>query len=279
MNTRLKVALTHDVDRTVKTYQYCSHFFRALKNKNFEEAIYQITSLNQRAKVYWNFEEIIELENKYGVKSTFFFLIESIPFKLFDISNWKLSLGRYDIQEPRIVAIIRYLDENGWEIGLHGSFRSYFEINLLKKEKILLENQLAHSIIGIRQHYLNLNQNTWLLQRDAGFNYDTSWGFNDEVGFKDNRIKPFRPFDDKFIVFPLVIMDSCYINSPNQKKNLQDIINICIENNGILVINWHSNNFNEREYPGYKKAYCEIIESCLDHNALFNTLNYFYKKL
>jgi hypothetical protein len=135
MENRLKVALTHDIDRTVKTYQYITHFLKALKNLDLSRAIYQIPSYKQREKVYWNFDEIIDIENKYGVKSTFFFLIETIPFEFFNISNWKLSLGRYDIKEPRIVDIIHYLDKNGWEIGLHGSFRSFNDLNLLETEK------------------------------------------------------------------------------------------------------------------------------------------------
>lgn len=279
MENRLKVALTHDIDRTTKTYQYFSHFFKALKNMDFSTAIYQITSFRQREKVYWNFEEIIDIENKYGIKSTFFFLIESIPFELFNISNWKLSLGRYNIQEQRIAEVIRYLDNNEWEIGLHGSFRSFNDLNLLKKEKIILEELLGHQVIGIRQHYLNLNENTWKFQKEAGFKYDASWGPTRNIGFKENRVAPFLPLNDKFVVFPLAVMDFCYLNKPNRKIVLNDIINICVEKNSILVINWHNDCFNEKEKPGFKNAYCEIIDICLANNAIFSTLSYFYETL
>ena len=190
-----------------------------------------------------------------------------------------MSLGRYDINEPRILKTMRYLDINGWEIGLHGSYLSYKDINLLRNEKMILEQLVGHPILGIRQHYLNLCEKTWSLQKEAGFNYDTSWGLIKEVGFKEDRIKPFYPFSDKFTVFPLSIMDSCYMNNSNRKSVLIDIINKCVENQSILVINWHSNNFHEKEYPGYKKAYCEIIESCLDNNGMFNTLSHYYNKL
>ncbi len=276
MENRLKVALTHDIDRTTKTYQYFSHFFKALKNLDFKSATYQFTSFSQSEEVYWNFEDIIEIENKYGVKSTFFFLIESIPFELFNISNWKLSLGRYDIQEPRINEIIRYLDKNDWEIGLHGSFRSFNDVDLLKKEKMILEKLLGHQIIGIRQHYLNLNKNTWKFQKEAGFKYDASWGPKRDIGFKEERIAPFFPLNDKFIVFPLAVMDFNYLNSIERKTTLQNIINLCLKHNAILVVNWHNDCFNEKEKPGFKDAYCEIIESCKAQNAIINTLSYFY---
>ena len=279
MSTKLNVALTHDVDRTAKTYQYFTHFVKAIKNKNFKEALYHISSINKSDTVYWNFEEIIDLENKYGVKSTFFFLIESIPFRFYNISNWQLSLGRYDINESRIISIMHYLDKNGWEIGLHGSYLSFQDINLLKIEKNMIEKLIGHHVMGIRQHYLNLNENTWSLQKEVGFMYDSSWGLTRAIGFKDSMSKPFQPFSDKFTVFPLAIMDSCYMNTSNRENALKKIIDTCIEEESILVINWHSNNFHEKEYPSYKKSYCKIIELCLDNNAEFNTLSYYYKNI
>ncbi|HCY74447.1 MAG TPA: hypothetical protein DHV28_00870 [Ignavibacteriales bacterium] len=277
MKNRLKVALTHDIDRTEKTYQYFTNSISALKHLNLAKVVYQIHSFKQRDRVYWNFDEIINIENKYGVKSTFFFLIETIPFNLFDISNWKLSLGRYDINDPRIVEMILFLDKNGWEIGLHGSYLSFNDINLLKKEKAILENILGHQIIGIRQHYLNLNENTWKIQKEAGFNYDSSWGPNRTIGFKDNRYTPFSPFNDSFKVFPLSVMDFCYLSTVDRKGVLDKIINICSEKDSILVVNWHNDCFDEKEKPGFNKAYREIIEVCLENDAYFNTLSHYYQ--
>ncbi len=279
MSYRLRVALTHDIDRTKKTYQYFTFFLKSLSKLEFKKSLYQITTFNKRFEAFWNFEKIIEIETKYNVKSTFFFLIESIPFNIFKISNWKLSLGRYDIHEPRIVSIIQYLDKNGWEIGLHGSYRSFNDANLLLKEKIILENIIKHKVVGIRQHYLNLNENTWRYQNQVGFLYDSSLGFTNKIGFKENRIKPFKPFSDKFVVFPLAVMDFCYMKTKDRKKVLLEIINKCILENGILVINWHNDKFNEHDFQGYSGAYEEIIKICLNKNAEFNTLSYFYNEV
>lgn len=276
MNNRLKVALTHDVDRTKKTYQHFTHLIKALGKLDFKNALYQITSFNESNQVYWNFDEILEIENEFNIKSTFFFLIESIPFNLFRISNWKLSLGRFDINEPRIISMINYLDENGWEVSLHGSYRSFNDLNLLNKEKSILENILKHPVIGIRQHYLNLNENTWAFQKQAGFLYDSSWGYNTKIGFKDNRVRLFNPFSDNFVVFPLAVMDFCYMNTPDRKKVLMELIKKCKEEDSILVVNWHNNNFDPHDFPGFRNSYKELIEICVDEDAEFNTLSFFY---
>lgn len=271
----LRVALTHDVDRTHKTYQYLTHLVKAALNKDLNNAHYHISSLFRKS-TYWNFDEIVKIENEYNVKSTFFFLNESIKFNPFSISKWKLSVGRYNIESPKIVQSIKWLDENGWEIGVHGSYNSYKNKELLLREKKTLENIVGHEIGGVRQHYLNLDDKTWVIQKKCGFKYDSSFGYTDSIGFKDNKITPFRPCQDNFIVFPLTIMDSCFINTANRWEKLGEIIETVQETNALLVINWHLRVFNGKEFPGYMESYIKIIEKCRERHARFYTLEGFW---
>ena len=270
----LKVALTHDVDRIRKTYQYVTYPIKSLYKLNFEEFLYQSSSLF-RKNPYWCFAKIIEIENEYKVKSTFFFLNEPIKFNLYKPSNWSLSLGRYKFSNFRLQNIIRFLDLNGWEIGLHGSYLSFNDLKLIKLEKFLLEKIIQHKINGIRQHYLNLSTKTWEYQKNAGFLYDSSFGYTNEIGFKDKKFSPFFPLDNKFTVFPQIIMDSCYMNTKNRRKELSRILDLSEEKDSILVINWHQRSFNSKEFPGYTKQYGFIIEECIKRNAIFKTLSEF----
>jgi len=274
------VALTHDVDRTKKTYQYGSQFLKSLKTKDLAKMKYHIQNFFSENNPYWNFNEIIRIEESYGVKSTFFFLNESIKFNPFRISDWKLSLGRYKINDPEIVTMINFLDKNGWEIGVHGSFNSYKNMDLLEKEKKFLEKIVEHKIIGTRQHYLNLNDTTWRLHKELGFLYDSTWGFTRNIGFKDNKIQPFFPFNDKFAVFPLTIMDVCYMKFPKKERwrKFMKIIEQIEKNNGILVLNWHQRVFNENEFPDFRNEYMKIIEYLLKNKAIFYKLGDFYKE-
>jgi hypothetical protein len=62
---------------------------------------------------YWNFKKILELEGRYGAKSSFYFKATSK-----DSRDWK-----YDIADLRDE--LGYLTDMGWEVGLHGGFYSY----------------------------------------------------------------------------------------------------------------------------------------------------------
>jgi len=277
----LKVALTHDVDRVKKSYQYISYLLKAIKGRDINMIKYHISSYFLAKDPYWNFDRIMEIEKMHDVKSTFFFLDESIKFKPFEISNWQLSLGRYRMLENDVTNVIKYLDKNGWEIGLHGSYNSYKDIELLKKEKETLENILGKKIQGIRQHYLNLDENTWSLQKTLGFKYDSSFGYTDRIGFKDKEYHSLRPFDDYFVVFPLIVMDSSFMQL-SESITWSQFMRVCDEaelKGATLVINWHQRVFNEKEFPGYSKFYERMIKEFLKRKSQIDTLGNYYSLL
>lgn len=276
---QLKVALSHDVDRIRKSHQYVTKSLRYLSRGELSRLWHEWSGYGKRGEVYWNFPDIMKTEVALGVRSTFFFLQESYPFSLLKPSEWKLALGRYDLRTERVAKMIRELDQGGWEIGLHGSYASYNDQELLQKEKDTLEQVLGHQVTGVRQHYLNLSDRTWHYQQAAGFNYDSSLGFTDRIGYKDDRVKPFAPLGSDFYVFPLAIMDSCYAEDVDRERNLERLVSQVIKFEGILVLNWHSNSWHPVEYPGYKKLYVNLIKRFQDLGAVFDTLEGFYRKL
>lgn len=268
---KLAVCLTHDVDRIHKTYQYFTHFVKYLKRGNFYTAFGQIVSI-RGDEPYWNFRKIIEIESKLGVKSTFFFLNEESKTCLFTPREWKLYWGRYDIMDAKIVELIRKLDIGRWEIGVHGSYNSYNDIKKMEEEKKILEEILGKKVYGISQHYLNLeNPRTWEYHEKLGFVYDSSIGFVTDIGFRWGTCHPFHPFNPangKLIYvweLPITIMDNA---CDNQSWNdMVDIISVVERFNGLLLLRWHQEIFDEREFQGRSKIYEKIIEMCKEKNA------------
>ena len=274
----LKVALTHDVDRTKKTYQYYTYFIKNLTKGKISEALRHIKNPFAKEEPYWQFYNIAKLEDSYGLRSTFFMLDESIRFNFLKPQTFALAVGRYNLFEPKIQEAVRYLDSNGWEIGVHGSYLSYNNKALLAREKNRLESIIGHPVVGTRQHYLNHDDTTWKIQEELGFQYDSTWGFTDDIGIKEGRVKPFYPNKTKFIVFPLQIMDICFMNISDRWERFHKIADEVEKEDAILVINFHHRVFNEKEFPGYRAAYIRIIEESLKRNAKIAPLQYFYSQ-
>lgn len=275
------ICLTHDVDRIDKKWWHCIYYF--MKTKRF----YHIKTLLTKWKnnPYWNFDKIMALEDRYGVRSTFFFLNETKKLELLNPKTYPLSLGYYDINDPNVVNIIRELDENGWEVALHGSYDSYKNEDLLLKEKKTLEKILGKKVIGVRQHFLNLDiPNTWQIQKEVGFKYDASFGFRDRVGWRDRKYLPFRPFEeDDFLVIPLTIMDVALERSSKSLKEAVEKVEAILkyaERRGCLVtVLWHQRVFNEKEFPGWSKIYEKIIREGIRKQAWFGTCREVYDLL
>jgi peptidoglycan/xylan/chitin deacetylase (PgdA/CDA1 family) len=271
------VFLSHDVDRVRKTYQFFTHVI-------IEKRLYHLFSMFQKPNPYWCFEKIMDIEKKYDIRSTFFFLKETKKLKIFNPSSYVLSLGHYDFNEPAVKQIIKKLDEGGWEIGLHGSYDSYNNKDLMLKEKKELEKVLGKPVIGIRQHYLNLEiPKTWEFHRAIGFDYDSTFGFKDKIGYREERFMPFRPFNDHFLIIPLIVMDGTLFSNYKDDRCRWDVVKEAIKfaekKKGLISFLWHQRVFNEKEFPGWSKLYEKIIKECQEKNAWFATGKEVYDRI
>ena len=274
------------MDRVKKTYQYFTRVFRFFKNIQLTKAVNEISNYHHffyklQKNPYWGFDRILEIEKCHKVKSTFYFLNESGGPKIFSPQTWKLYLGRYDIKNPDIIQIIRKLKSEGWEIGLHGSYKSFQNKDLLKKEKEDLESILGAKIYGIRQHYLNLDiPRTWKYQEELGFKYDSSFSYRNPAENRMEHLFPFWPFESsRFLILPLSLMDADLLSYNND-----DMWGECVrkiehveEVGGLLTINWHQERCNDNEFPDNLKNYESIIQLCLDKNAWITTAYDIYK--
>jgi peptidoglycan/xylan/chitin deacetylase (PgdA/CDA1 family) len=263
------LCLTHDVDRPYKTFQ-------SLYYTIVERDPSHLLDLLPWRNPYWTFEEIVSLEQSFGVASAFYFLSEQSLFRdrsireWTNVESWRLYAGRYDLGDPEIAELVEYLDERGWEIGLHGSYESYREPAMLKREKRWLEETLGQEVVGGRQHYLNLDRpSTWRYQRSTGLNYDASPGSSADFGFQDGY-HPFRPFDDHFAVFPTTLME-CTLPDPATEYDLaweatRQLLDEARDHSGMMTTLWHPRYFSD-DYAGYTELYRTLVECALEMGA------------
>ena len=80
------------------------------KKGNFNH-FFKTISTSFQSKNYWNFEDIIKIEAGYNIRSTFFFLNESIRFDPMKLKTFQLAHGRYNIRDKNIAQIIKWLEK------------------------------------------------------------------------------------------------------------------------------------------------------------------------
>ncbi len=268
-NKKFAVCLTHDVDdvypplsHTILSSLYC------VKNLNLKKLKNQLFWKNKGKEhsPYRNFKEIMDLEKKYNAKSSFYFLATDKDIRRF----------RYNIED--LENDLCFIWDNSCEVGLHGGYYAYNNLEEIKKEKARIEKVLCKSIIGYRNHYLMFKiPDTWELLEKCGFKYDTTMGYNYGIGFRNGMCYPFKPFnlnsnkEIDILEIPMIIMECALFNSANSLKiaweTTREVIDTVEKYNGVLTLSWHSEVFNWPFRENWKMLYGKVLDYCYKKNA------------
>ena len=153
------------------------------RRDRFDPEIFEKTKLES---LYRNIPEYIELEEKYGIRSTFFFRT------LYENGNVE------DYEDD-----IQTLQKGNWEVALHTDPKSVDSIEKIKQEKEKLESLTKKPIIGNRVHFLNYNSDLPLKLKQLGFLYDSSLRHSkDRIDEKEMGYSKI----DGLIEFPVTLM-------------------------------------------------------------------------
>ncbi|WP_152424921.1 hypothetical protein [Natronococcus jeotgali] len=275
------LCLSHDVDRVYKSYQY---LYEALIEKQPQKALGLLSSNNP----WWQFERIMDLEASFDVRSSFNILAEDRfserPIReQLSKDGVQLYAGRYDVLNPQLKSTFKILDRHGWEISLQGSFNSSVEPERFAAEKERIELASGTEVNGNRQHHWRLEPpNTWQHLRDVGVKYDTSLGDSHTVSPPRDIGEVIRPFGDEFVVFPWTLMDGAVMGAGEYRDcidSAKQVLEQARDSRGVIVADWHQRVFHEPDFPGWARAYREIIEMALDMGAWVGPPRKFYDAL
>ena len=211
------------------------------------------------------YERWLKVEKECGAHSTFFFWpgLSAVTkphhtdcaYELYDIVV-------FDNQKCTVAEMIQEIDRQGWEIGLHPSWYSFEDAEELKRQKEALEKAVGHEIVSIRQHYLHYDiRNTPRAHAEAGLKYDSTLGFNDNVGFRFGTCYPWHLYDLKshkqlpILEVPLIIQDVAMLNPfkglrIDARTAFHYIVQItdAVKNvGGVLTLLWHPNEITNTE--------------------------------
>jgi hypothetical protein len=221
----LAVCLTHDVDNIERPMEHILRLKDRFSKADFEKAKKGLLSL------YDNIELIGEREGAEGFRSSFYLLSANYPLE-------------------KVRATARRLRAKGWEIGLHGDFGTHDSAQEMAKAVEALTRGIGTRPLGLREHYLRFDfAKSWRVMEDAGFDYDTTVGNNDRLGFKLGLATPFHPPDEgwrqmRLLELPLSLMDTTlwgYLKK-SEEEGLRDVSKsmAMVEGvEGLFTLLWH----------------------------------------
>jgi peptidoglycan/xylan/chitin deacetylase (PgdA/CDA1 family) len=259
------VCLTHDIDTVYQSIPSKGRdTIRSLKQFKLTESFKSIAHMRSRKLPLFNFSTIMDLEEKYGAKSTFFFMAENPGERdySYNIEDLKSEIGEIIDRE--------------WEVGLHGGYTTYLNLQEMKEKKKRLEKVTLRPVLGYRSHFLHMKvPDTWECLSKAGFKYDSTLGYADCAGFRNGMCHPFIPFniannhEIKIFEIPLIVMDytldQTYMRLDGNNK--WEFVKMLIERvaacHGVFTLLWHNTHMSRMDLELFEK----ILRYCNERNA------------
>jgi peptidoglycan/xylan/chitin deacetylase (PgdA/CDA1 family) len=278
--------LTHDVD-DVSAYSF-KQALRALRSpfNGLSDSVRKTERFERLVKntiksAFWGFrkdpfhcyERWLNIEKKFKAKSTFFFWPgwSNVQKHHYTDCNYEMQDKiLFDGQKCNVAEMMQEIHRQGWEIGLHPSWYAFNDVDELKRQRGALESAADCAIHSVRQHYLHYDiRSTPRAHTEAGFKYDSTLGFNDNIGFRFGTCYPWNLYDLKaaeqlpIVEIPLIIQDVAML-SPKKglRLNLEMALNYMVlladrvkDVGGVLTLLWHTNEIINLEYLRvYKKS-------------------------
>jgi hypothetical protein len=220
---------------------------------------------------WFDIDRFAEIER--GLGATYFFIpLGNYPGMPSPNPAPRLRAARYDVTEH--ATLVQTLKAGGAEIGTHG-LDAWYSPERGKTELNIIGSVAGQAPIGVRMHWLYFSADSPRHLEEAGFEYDSTMGFNEAVGFRSGTTQVFRfPGLARLLELPLNIMDSALFYGSRMGLSERDALASCtsvVERlktyGGALTINWHTRSLSpERNWDEF---YLELIQILRRHRTWF----------
>ena len=216
------IFLSHDVDWRRKGPSV-EHILE--RKDRFEQELFEKT---KPENLYRNIPEYMEIEEKFDIRSTFFF---RTFYENGDVLDYEDN--------------IKQLQKSNWEIGLHTDPSSIDDLDKIRLEKEKLESITGKEIIGNRVHFLNYNLGLPNKLEKLGFLYDSSLRHSkDRIDGKEMGYSKIHGI----IEFPVTLMDAYLFTHMKIKEEkiiseFQKTLDLgrSLSENNVISVLWHDN--------------------------------------
>jgi hypothetical protein len=265
------VVLSHDVDflpvrRFDNTIQGAKTVLRHLLRQRdpgdaWRAARGWLQALTAGRDPYGCVPEIIAREQALGVRSSF----------QVAVGHRHANDVNYRIEDDNARDYLRAITDAGFDLCLHGSYRSTENIQWYVDEVALLSQRLARPL-GSRQHFLSFDyDNLFDAQEAAGIQYDMSMGFPDQPGPRAGFSYPYFPYNlredrpYRVLQISLFLMDVTLRGYMGLRPAAaRDVIGRCLDDlkarHGCASAVWHPIVFGGARDPGYDTLYFDMVE-------------------
>jgi hypothetical protein len=214
-------------------------------------------------------------EIERGLGSTFFAIpMKRNPGRTLDGPAPGLRASAYGVAdiEDQVTALVG----GGSEIGVHG-IDAWIDSDLGSSERQAVSRVAKTPAAGVRMHWLYFDEHAPERLERAGFDYDSTFGYNDAVGFRAGTLQAFKPLTARRLLeLPLHVMDTALFYptrlglSPEAAwQAVLPLIDEAERHGGALTINWHDRSIApERLWDGF---YLNLLAELKRRRAWFPT--------
>jgi len=235
--------------------------FKSLDFSNLKSRLACLT--NQKADPFNTFDYQLELHKKYDVKTIYFMLFA-------EFAQYDRNVSMY---HPKMKSTVKHFGDYT-TLGIHPSYRSNSDKDILDKEKRILESVVGKTIKHSRQHFLKMSlPGTIRNLSDLGIKEEFTMGYARDVGFRASICTSHHFYDLELevemdiIIRPFAFMDMCFINYKNYTsaqawEEMKEIIDLVKSVDGELISVWHNRTFSEMDnaWRGWNEVYEKMLK-------------------
>jgi hypothetical protein len=152
-------------------------------------------------------------------------------------------------------------------VALHG-LDAWLDSTSGCAERAELLGAVGGTETGVRMHWLYFNEQSPVALDQAGFSYDSSFGYNQTIGYRAGTAQAFKPLGaTRMLELPLHIMDTALffpshlkLSEAEAEIQARKLINDVEGFGGALTINWHDRSIAPERLWGtfYQKLLAEL---------------------
>ena len=268
------IFLTHDVD-SIAHFRYLrgtiGGFIRGLLHKGSTIKVVLKSLFSLEKDPAYTFPWIYERDKQVQGAIPIYFIKAAKHVKGFDYPGYKLKGKDF-------TAFVKHTLNNcpNAQFGLHASYQSGYEPNLILEERNRLQKVFPKQVItSARHHYLHaLQPEDMMYLIKAGITDDYTMGYADIAGFRLGTcravrfINPHTKALTPLILHPLTMMDGTLSESKymgldeiQALEYAKQLMNETKKHNGDLCLLWHNTRFTNNNY--HKALYQSVIQYLL----------------